>query len=135
VVIAVAPRASRRWTSASTSFGLQVQEHLAGQSVEPDSFVFALCNGGPLRTANFRMRVWQPATRAAGLEGLRIYDLRHTAVALWITAGADPKEVATPGRAHLGERHLGPLRAPVPEADRALRDRLDRFHEAADDAE
>ena len=72
-----------------------LQEHLAGQSIEPDGFVFALSNGGPLRTANFRTRVWRPATRAAGLDGLRIHDLRHTAVALWIAAGAGPKEVAT----------------------------------------
>jgi integrase len=50
--------------------------------------VFALSNGDPLRTANFRTRVWRPATRTAGLEGLRIHDLRHTAVALWIAAGA-----------------------------------------------
>jgi integrase len=35
-----------------------------------------------------------PATKAAGLQGLRIHDLRDTAVALWIAAGATPKEVA-----------------------------------------
>jgi hypothetical protein len=70
-------------------------EHLAGRSVEPDGFVFALSNGAPLRNASFRTRVWRPATRAAGLEGLRIHDLRHTAIALWIAAGAGPKEVAT----------------------------------------
>jgi integrase len=27
-------------------------------------------------------------------EGLRIHDLRHTAVALWIAAGASPNEIA-----------------------------------------
>ena len=64
------------------------RQRLAGVGwMEPDSFVFALSNGGPLRTANFRTRVWRPATRTAGLEGLRIHDLRHTAVALWIAAG------------------------------------------------
>ena len=31
--------------------------------------------------------------KAAGLQGLRIHDLRHNAVALWIAAGATPKEV------------------------------------------
>jgi integrase len=72
-----------------------LQEHLAGRSIEPDGFVFALSNRGPLRTANFRTRVWRPATRAADLEGLCIHDLRHTAVALWIAAGAGPKEVAS----------------------------------------
>jgi integrase len=34
-----------------------------------------------------------PATKAAGLQGLRIHDL-HTAVALWIAARVTPKEVA-----------------------------------------
>src|SRR5688500_7325210 len=42
----------------------------------------------------FRARVWRPAVVAAGLDGLRIHDLRHTAVALWIAAGANPEEVA-----------------------------------------
>jgi integrase len=31
---------------------------------------------------------------AAGLDWLRIHDLRQTAVALWIAAGANPKEVS-----------------------------------------
>jgi len=30
----------------------------------------------------------------AHFEGLRLHDLRHTAVALWIAAGASPKEIA-----------------------------------------
>jgi integrase len=38
--------------------------------------------------------------------------LRHTAVALWIAAGANPKEVSV--RAHLRQLHAGPLRPPVP---------------------
>jgi integrase len=38
--------------------------------------------------------LWVPATRAAGLQGLRIHDLGHTAVALGIAGGATPKEVA-----------------------------------------
>jgi integrase len=60
----------------------------------PTDYVFRAPAGGPLRINGFRRRVWQPATLAAGLSGLRIHDLRHTAVALWIAAGASPKEVA-----------------------------------------
>jgi integrase len=112
-----------------------LQEHLAGRSIEPDGFVFALSNGGPLRTASFRTRVWRPATRAAGLEGLRIHDLRHTAVALWIAAGAGPKDVATRAGHMSVSFTLDRYGHLYPEADRALRDRLDRFHEAASDAE
>jgi hypothetical protein len=75
--------------------------------------------------------VWRPATRAAGLDGLRIHDLRHTAVALWIAAGANPKEVAArAGHASVSftlDRY-GHL---YPEADAALRDRLDALYGAA----
>ena len=60
----------------------------------PEELVFAGPQGGALRVPLFRRRFWLPATRAAGLGGLRIHDLRHTAVALWIAAGANPKEVA-----------------------------------------
>jgi integrase-like protein len=81
--------------------------------------------------ASFRARVWRPATRAAGLDGLRIHDLRHTAVALWIAAGANPKEVAArAGHASVSftlDRY-GHL---YPEADTALRDRLDALYGAA----
>jgi integrase len=76
--------------------------------------------------ALFRRRFWLPATRAAGLGGLRIHDLRHTAVALWIAAGANPKEVAArAGHASVSftlDRY-GHL---YPEADLSLRERLER---------
>ncbi len=66
-----------------------------------------------------------PATRAAGLDGLRIHDLRHTAVALWIAAGANPKEVA-PRAGHASVSFtVDRYRRLYPEADAALRDRLD----------
>jgi integrase len=60
----------------------------------PEELVFAGPQGGALRVTLFRRRFWLPAVKAAGLDGLRIHDLRHTAVALWIAAGANPKEVA-----------------------------------------
>ena len=73
----------------------------------------------------FHARGWRPATRAASLDSLRIHDLRHTAVALWIAAGANPKEVAArAGHASVSftlDRY-GHL---YPEADTALRGRLD----------
>jgi hypothetical protein len=72
--------------------------------------------------------------RAAGLDGLRIHDLRHTAVALWIAAGANPKEVSTrAGHASVSftlDRY-GHL---YPEADTALRDRLDALYGTAQTA-
>lgn len=59
-----------------------------------DTYVFTAERGGVLRTSSFRAKVWRPAVRAAGLEPLRPHDLRHAAVASWIAAGANPKEVA-----------------------------------------
>jgi integrase len=62
---------------------------------DPDAFVFAGASGGILRPNAWRQRVWNKATRAAGVEGVRPHDMRHTAISLWIAAGASPKQVAT----------------------------------------
>lgn len=67
-------------------------EHVA--ALDPDALVFTAPEGGPLRASLFRRRVWHPAVDQASVAGLRIHDLRHTAVAFWIAAGASPKEVA-----------------------------------------
>lgn len=50
--------------------------------------------GCPVRPTLFRRRFWGPAVERADLTPLRIHDLRHTAVALWIAAGANPKQIA-----------------------------------------
>lgn len=68
--------------------------HLAAFPPGPEGLVFTAPEGGPLRRSAFRPRVWLPATRGAGLEGLRVHDLRHTAAALAIEAGAHPKAIA-----------------------------------------
>lgn len=69
-------------------------DHQADRGYDPDALVFPAPVGGPLRAGLFRRRYWTPATRVADLDGLRLHDLRHTAVALWIAAGASPVEVA-----------------------------------------
>jgi integrase len=104
-------RASRRTVSLPRVVTRELDAHLAGGG-DPDDHVFTAPQGGTLRIVAFRNRIWRPATEAAGLTGLRIHDLRHTAVALWIAAGASPKEVA--GRAHLGQLHPRPLRPSLP---------------------
>jgi hypothetical protein len=68
--------------------------HPHGPLGSVDAHVFTSDKGATLRTSNFRTKVWLPAVRAAGLAPLRPHDLRHTAVALWIAAGANPKEVS-----------------------------------------
>jgi integrase len=123
-------RASRRTVGLPRFVVEELAAHLA-EPGRPEAFVFTAPQGGPLRVTAFRARVWRPATRAADLDGLRIHDLRHTAVALWIAAGANPKEVAArAGHASVSftlDRY-GHL---YPEADTALRDRLDVLYGAA----
>ena len=60
----------------------------------PDDLIFEAPKGGYLRLNGWRTRFWRPATKAAGLEGLRVHDMRHTAVSMWLRAGTDPKAVA-----------------------------------------
>jgi integrase len=86
-------KASRRRVSLPGGVIEELAVHLRAPG-RPTDYVFRAPAGGPPRINRFRHRVWLPATLAAGLPGLRIHDLRHTAVALWIAAGASPKEVA-----------------------------------------
>jgi integrase len=60
-----------------------------------DDLLFTAPEGGPLRYANFRSRIFDPAVKAAGLDGMGItpHKLRHTAASLAIAAGADVKVV------------------------------------------
>jgi site-specific recombinase XerD len=51
--------------------------------------------GGRLVSSNFRNRIWQPAVKAAGLEGLTIKDMRKTAATNLLQSGADSKTVTT----------------------------------------
>jgi integrase len=69
-------------------------EHLALVPGGPDDYLFRAPLGGPVRVASWRSRFWTPATKRAGVAPLRAHDLRHTAVAFWIAAGASPKEIA-----------------------------------------
>ena len=62
-------------------------------STGPDDLVFTSPLGSAIRAGSFRSRFWIPATTRAGLSGLRMHDLRHTAVSLWIAHGATAKQV------------------------------------------
>jgi integrase len=86
-------RAGRRTIGLPQAVVDELATHL-GPLGSADAHVFSSDKGGILRTSNFRANVWLPAVRAAGLAPLRPHDLRHTAVAQWIAAGANPKEVS-----------------------------------------
>jgi integrase len=69
-------------------------EHLTRYtSKSPEAFVFLSTQGTHLRRSNFNRRVWQPAVKASGVEGLRVHDLRHTAGTLATAAGGSLREL------------------------------------------
>jgi site-specific recombinase XerD len=60
---------------------------------EGEEPLFISQRGGPLVSSNFRNRIWQPAIKDAGLDGLKIKDLRKTAATNLLQSGADVKTV------------------------------------------
>lgn len=86
-------RAGRRVIPVPQTIREQLAQ-LTAPNPDPDAFVFTSPNGGVLRVNNFRNRVWEPALAGTGHGGLRIHDLRHTAISLWIAVGLNPKEVS-----------------------------------------
>jgi integrase len=117
-------RAGRRRVGLPRSVVEELGDHLAGWSVPGSDLVFTNRTGGPLRASGFRRSFWTPAIRAAGLVPLRPHDLRHTAVALWIEAGADPKQVSVRAGHTSVAFTLDRYGHLYPEADERLRDRL-----------
>ena len=87
-------RAGRRVVPLPRFVVEELGAHLGSTPAGSNDLVFTAPEGGPLRLATWRSRFWAPAVARAGLEHLRPHDLRHTAVALWIAAGADPKLIA-----------------------------------------
>jgi integrase len=69
----------------------ELAQQMAGK--DADDFVFPAPGGGVLRIGNFRKRTFDPACRAAGLEGLTPHELRHTAASLAVAAGGNVKVV------------------------------------------
>lgn len=87
---------SLRTVTLPRSVTEQLRQHLESYTEDtPDALVFTGSKGQPIRRAWFRGTYWLPATKAAGLEGLRFHDTRHTFVALWVSLGRNAKEVST----------------------------------------
>jgi len=90
----VKTRASRATLPMPPRVAEVLVSHVArsGRS-SPEGLVFQSPDGGPVRAANFRLRVWRPAVEAAGLVGLTFHGLRHSAAGLMIELGAHPKVI------------------------------------------
>jgi integrase len=67
-------------------------EHLSRAGLtgaDDNELVFTAPGGCPLRYSNFRDRMWGPATKRVGLEGLGFHDLRRAAATTMVAAGVD----------------------------------------------
>lgn len=87
-------RAGRRTVSVPRVAVDALSDHRKRLGGNPGADAFVFGGDTPARTRSFRRWWWAPAVEEAGLTPLRPHDLRHTAVAMWIAAGASPKEVA-----------------------------------------
>jgi integrase len=71
-----------------------LREQLVARKPNDGRLVFPSPLGGVWQRNNFMARVFRPAVRRAGLDGLTFHDLRHTCASLLIAANANPLEVA-----------------------------------------
>jgi integrase len=126
--------AGRRAMAAPVWLVEELAAHLARRGLtgaDGDALVFVAPTGGGLRYDNWRCRVWKPACKAAGLDGLRLHDLRSMAATALVVSNVDVKTA----QARLG--HSSPTltlqvyaRA-TEQADRAAADALDKFFGAS----
>ncbi|WP_251078284.1 site-specific integrase [Frankia sp. AiPa1] len=87
-------RHSRRTVAVPEPVAEALRRHLRKYvDLRPDAPVFSV-SGTRLRVNHFRKRHWAKAIKDAGLAPLRIHDMRHTAVALWIATGAPVLQVS-----------------------------------------
>src|SRR5215813_13866028 len=65
-----------------------------GPAWEHNDLVFASDCGSPLSLRNLQRRHFKPLLKRAGLEKIRIYDLRHSCATLLLAADENPKVVS-----------------------------------------
>lgn len=128
--------ASRRTIAIPSMLAESLADHvrrmgLAGADV--DALLFPAPEGGPLRYANWRGRVWVPACTAAGLS-VGFHDLRRLSATLLVLHGVDMKTAQT----RLGHSDvrltLGLYAQAVAEADREAAERIGRLFSPAGSA-
>ena len=87
--------------------------------------VFGAPDGGPMDLHNFRSRVWARAVKRAGLDGLRIHDLRHTCASLAISTGGSVKVIQRMLGHASAAMTLDRYRHLMPSESEAVAERLD----------
>jgi len=90
--------AGRRTMAVPEGLMALLADHLARKGLtgaDADKWVFTAPQGGHLDYAHFRRRVWIPATKAAGVEGLAFHDLRRANATGMVLDGIDLKTAQT----------------------------------------
>jgi len=122
--------ASRRTLAMPAPLSELLAEHFAQAGltgVDPDALVFTAPDGGPIRYANWRNRVWAPACRAAAVPSLGFHDLRRTNATALVALGVDVK-TAQERLGHSDVRMTIGLYAQVEQqSDRAAADQLGKL--------
>lgn len=118
-------KAGRRTVTLPRRVVAELEQH---RSEYPSSaLVFTSPEGNQVRAGNLRRRHWAPAVGRAGLDGFTFHDMRHTAVSLWVAAGASDLEVAK-WAGHSSAAFTKSRYAHLfPEHGEALADRLEAF--------
>lgn len=121
--------AGRRTISIPPTIMAAIAGNLAGK--HPDDLVFTAPEGGPLRRTLFAKRFWKPALQRAGLPPAGLHTLRHTAVSIWLQAGASLKEAQSRAGHSSGALTLSIYSHVAPETFTATTARLDEIARAA----
>lgn len=90
--------AARRTISIPTELAEELSAHMKALELtgaDPEELLFPNADGKPLDYSNWRGRVWEPAVKAAGLEGLNFHDLRRTNATAMVAEGVDVKTAQT----------------------------------------
>ncbi|HEX8769864.1 MAG TPA: tyrosine-type recombinase/integrase [Acidimicrobiales bacterium] len=118
-------KAGRRTVTLPRRVVAELEAHRA--AFPSSTLVFTAGEGGQVRANNLRRRQWAAAVTRAGLSGFTFHDMRHTAVSLWVAAGASDLEVAK----WAGHRSAAFTKSRYahlfPEHGEALADRLEAF--------
>ena len=123
--------AGRRTISLPPTIIAAAAANLAGK--KPDDLVFTAPEGGPLRRTLFAKRFWKPALERSGLPPAGLHSLRHTAVSIWLQAGASLKEAQSRAGHSSGALTLSIYSHVAPETYAATTARLDEMARTAAD--
>ncbi len=80
----------------SPTLAQALTERIRDLALRKDDLLFGSTRQGgqtPMSRNTFRTRGWVPATRQAGLDGVRVHDLRHAHASWLLAGGADLKTV------------------------------------------